>query len=288
MGLWSFFGKKTANSSLSDSEWLDLVCLSLEKQNLTIRDEPLPYFPSNEYQKRTTGASGKTSLREAFKFYCDCAKTFDEMDNVLSEQSVLLDFGVGWGRIARFFLKEISLSNIYGLDVEAESIQNCKACFGTENFFVCSAYPPTQLEPSMFTHIVGFSVFSHLSEKACRLWMEEFHRLLKPNGSLALTTRGKPFFGYCESLRGRTDLDGYSAALSMLFDDFEAAKAAYGRGEFVHSNKKEVSGGGAMTPEFYGETFIPEAYAREAYGDLFDLHTFDTGRFHPTLFFKKK
>lgn len=288
MRLMSWFGQKKEDHTFSNREWFDLLCLSIENQNLTIREDSLPAFPSKEYQVRTTGSSGKAPLKEAFDFYCDCAGTFESMHNPLTEQSALLDFGVGWGRIARFFLKEISLNNIYGLDVEAESIQNCKECFGTQNFFVCSAYPPTNLESSTFTHIVGFSVFSHLSEQACKLWMEEFHRLLKPNGSLALTTRGNPFFGYCESLMGKKNLDGYSAALSALFEDFEAAKAAYNRGEFVHSNKKEVSGGGAMTSEFYGETFIPEKYAREAYSHLFELHKFDASRFHPTMFFQKK
>ncbi|MDV3351553.1 class I SAM-dependent methyltransferase [Leptolyngbyaceae cyanobacterium CCMR0082] len=293
MGLWNIFRREKTTSELSPSElsnnqWFNLICSSLEKQNLVIRGNPLPSFPSSDYQERTTGISGKATLEEAFKFYCDCAQNFNGMNNALSEQSVVLDFGVGWGRIARFFLKETPLNNIYGLDVEAESIQICKECFGTNNFFVCSAYPPTQLAESTFTHIVGYSVFSHLSEEACRLWMEEFHRLLKPNGSLALTTRGNPFFRYCESLKGRTDLDSYSSGLSTLFEDFEAAKSAYNRGEFVHSNKKEVSGGGAMTSEFYGETFIPEAYARDAYKQLFELHNFDTTKFHPTMFFKKK
>lgn len=290
MSFWNFFKKRSENSghSVSNHAWFERVCSSLENQELTVRGEPLPSFPSDEYQARTTGSSGKESLKEAFNFYCDSAKAFEAMGNPLSEESVLLDFGVGWGRIARFFLKEVKLNNIYGLDVEPESIQNCKDCFGIENFFVCLPYPPSQLQSATFTHIVGFSVFSHLSEKACRLWMEEFHRLLKPNGSLALTTRGIPFFSYCEGLKRRKNLDGYSAALSTLFEDFEIPRAAYNRGEFVHSNKEEVSGGGTMTAEFYGETFIPEAYARDAYSHLFELNKFDTTRFHPTMFFKKK
>ena len=232
MSLWNFFRKGIAKSDLSDSEWFDMLCSSTEKQNMTIRGKRLPSFPSRDYQKKTTGASGKSTLREAFNFYCDCVKNFDSMQNPLSEKSSLLDFGVGWGRITRFFLKELPFENLYGIDVEEKSIQICKDSFGTENFFTCSAYPPTQLEDSTFTHIVGFSVFSHLSEKACKLWMAEFYRLLKPNGSLALTTRGNPFFNYCENLRGQQNLDAHSSTLSTLFDDFDAAKTAYNRGQF--------------------------------------------------------
>ena len=83
----------------------------------------------------------------------------------------------------------------------------------------------------------------------------------------------------------------YLKALSMLFDDFSEARSRYDLGEFVHSNREGVNGGGAMTAEFYGETFIPEKYARSAYSDLFDLEKFlfnPPRQTHPIMFFKRK
>jgi hypothetical protein len=120
--------------------------------------------------------------------------------------------------------------------------------------------------------------------------MREFNRILTPGGMVALTTRGRPFFDYCESLKdnGHT---GYLEALSMLFDDFSEARNRYDRGEFVHSNREGVNGGGAMTADFYGETFIPEKYARSAYADLFVLEKFlfnPSRQTHPIMFFRKK
>ena len=46
-----------------------------------------------------------------------------------------------------------------------------------------------------------------------------------------------------------------------------------------------------MTADFYGETFIPEKYARSAYSDLFVLEKFlfdPTRQTHPIMFFRKK
>jgi hypothetical protein len=46
-----------------------------------------------------------------------------------------------------------------------------------------------------------------------------------------------------------------------------------------------------MHANFYGETFIPEAYARAAYSELFTLErfVFDSPRqTHPIMFFRKK
>lgn len=46
-----------------------------------------------------------------------------------------------------------------------------------------------------------------------------------------------------------------------------------------------------MTAEFYGESFIPEAYARTAYADYFELEKFlfdERRQTQPILFFRRK
>jgi len=137
--------------------------------------------------------------------------------------------------------------------------------------------------------VVGYLVFSHFSEEACSKWMREFHRILRPGGIVALTTRGHPFFDYCESLQS-TEQAGYSHALSKLFDDSDDARARYDEGLFVHSNRKGVNGGGAMTADFYGETFIPQAYAETAYSLFFTLEKFlfsPPRQSQPILFFRR-
>jgi hypothetical protein len=65
------------------------------------------------------------------------------------------------------------------------------------------------------------------------------------------------------------------------------AKARYDRGEFVHSNAPGVTGGGVLDNGSYGETFIPERFAREALGGILPLFEFHVGEGHPILFFEK-
>ncbi len=272
-----------------DEAWFQELLASYRTPPVLYRGVPLPAFPSDEVQENTTGQAGEPTLREAFNFYSDCKHVFEQNGAPFNEQSALLDFGTGWGRIARFFLKDIPLSRIHGIDVTEVAIKSCREMFGTENFSVCPAFPPSRLPSSSFSHIVGYSVFSHLSENACLAWMQEFHRILAPGGVVSVTTRGYPFFDFCESLKGAGH-DGYLGALSELFDDFDDARARYRRGEFVHSNRLGVSGGGAMNDSFYGETFIPQAYLKR-YSEWFDVLEF---RFiperhtHPTLFFRRK
>jgi len=274
---------------LSQDEWFAAVCESYLNPPVVVNGKELPAFPTDTIQANTTGQSGVKTLKEAFIFYQDCIETFRDLRASIEPQHHLLDFGVGWGRIARFFLRELPIENIYGIDVMEEFVQICARTFRNDNFRVTTPFPPTQIPAGKFNFIVGYSVFSHLSEYACASWMKEFGRILTTGGLLALTTRGRPFFDFCESLQGKGHT-GYLDALSKLFDDFAHAGSRYDQGEFVHSNREGVAGGGAMTADFYGETFIPEKYARSAYADLFVLEKFlfePTRQTHPIMFFRK-
>jgi hypothetical protein len=274
---------------LIEDEWFKTVSESYLNPPVMVNGKELPAFPPDKIQENTTGQSGINTLKEAYIFYQDCSNTFRTLGLPIERGHRLLDFGVGWGRIARFFLRELPLENIYGIDVMDEFVQICTRTFRSSNFSVVKPFPPTPISGQTFDFIVGYSVFSHLSENACASWMKEFSRLLTPRGILALTTRGAPFFDFCESLQGKGH-PGYLGALSNLFDDFAEARRRYDRGEFVHSNR-DVAGGGAMTADFYGETFIPEKYARSAYEDLFTLENFlfdPTRQTHPIMFFRKR
>lgn len=275
---------------LSQDDWYRTICTSYTSPPVVVEGMQLPSFPSDAVQINTTGQCGADTLREAFVFYQDCVNVLTELGNPLEAHHSLLDFGVGWGRIARFFLNELPIQNVHGLDVMREFIDICRETFRNDNFHVTTPFPPSEYPAERFNVVVGYSVFSHLSEDACRAWMREFARILVPGGIVAITTRGRPFFDYCQSLKGQGH-EGYLESLSCMFNDFDEAKNRYDAGEFVHSNHDGVAGGGAMSADFYGETFIPQRYAETAYSDLFVLEKFlyeSSRQSHPIMFFRKK
>jgi SAM-dependent methyltransferase len=224
-------------------------------------------------------------MLEAWDFAALCLTRFTKSSRFGDPRKVLLDFGTGWGRIARCFLRDIPAEHIVGVDVEPDLVKICRATFPGPRFLGCNPLPPLSFRDESVDFIVGYSVFSHLSEAACRAWIAEFARILKPGGMAALTTRGRWFFDYAAALTGT---DPYSRALSKMFPDFADARARYDRGEFVHSNVDGVTGGGALDGGFYGETFIPEKYARETLGAAMPLGEFYQGQSHPIMFFEKR
>jgi ubiquinone/menaquinone biosynthesis C-methylase UbiE len=258
---------------LTDSEWAELLFESTRRSDVKFGDLFLPGFPPSELQINTTGMSGVDALFNAFKFYLICKRQFAAMNQPLIRGKRLLDFGVGWGRVARCFIRDLGIDNIFGTDVTPDFIDICSKTFRSSNFMVNDPYPPVLLPNERFEFIISCSVFSHLSNEAYEKWMGEFHRILVPGGCLVLTTRGRDFFDVCEAINEHQS-SGYGLALSKLFPDFSAARRAYDEGNFVHSNIQGVSGGGEMNSTFYGETFIPEPYARRVFGTQFEMVRF--------------
>jgi len=133
------------NIIMIQDEWFKKICNSYLNPPVFIDGKQLPSFPSDTIQANTTGQAGVNTLKEAFIFYQDCIETFKALGIPIKPQHNLLDFGIGWGRIARFFLRELPLDHIYGVDVTKEFVQICKQTFHSENFFTCNPFPPTSI-----------------------------------------------------------------------------------------------------------------------------------------------
>jgi ubiquinone/menaquinone biosynthesis C-methylase UbiE len=58
----------------------------------------------------------------------------------------MLDFGCGWGRMIRFFMKDIQTSKIWGSDPDKEMIEICKEQNKYCNFEHVNTYPPTPFQ----------------------------------------------------------------------------------------------------------------------------------------------
>jgi SAM-dependent methyltransferase len=268
--------------------WQAQVIRSLHVKGLqSPLGDPMPSFPPEQLQRNTTGLDGEAGIGQAFNFYRDIHRALDQSGLPLETNSRVLDFGVGWGRIARLFLRDVTRDNLYGIDVDPAFVEITANSFGSDNFSVCAPFPPTKFEDRSFDLVSAYSVFSHLSEAAFTAWLGEFARVLRPGGHLAFTTRHESFLDYCAWASTQRDLpSGYTRALGELFPDIKAARRKYRDGMFLHATSAGVSGGGPRTQEFYGETFIPKAYVERACGDRFTiaLESFDAARYDQACF----
>jgi 2-polyprenyl-3-methyl-5-hydroxy-6-metoxy-1,4-benzoquinol methylase len=244
-------------SALSDPEWLAILVRSLDEP--VIDGVRMPGFPNEGVQRSTVGSSGAQPLQEVFNFFSAVKRYGDQLGRPLQTDAHVLDFGCGWGRILRFFLKDCGPANLWGIDVDPELVGICRTTMNCATFDAIDPLPPTAFQDESFDVVVAYSVFSHLAEHASIAWVKEITRLLRPNGMMVVTTEAREFIELCRSLRGREHEFGWHKALANSFVDTEAAYRAYDAGEFLYA----PTGGGSYRPaDFYGEALIPEDYVR--------------------------
>jgi ubiquinone/menaquinone biosynthesis C-methylase UbiE len=231
----------------------------------------LPGMPSEQIQKRFTGAAGDQTLREGFFVYRMVKQIFLEQLGQIADRHTILDFGCGWGRISRFFLKDVQPSNLWGADCVEEIIQVCRQTNRWLNAELVGTLPPTRFPNDTFDLIYCYSVFSHLSEDAHKQWLAEFHRILRPGGLFIATTRSRDFIVQCAELRGRSELPEHLEGASKSFPNMQQSLSDYDRGVFCHS---PTGGGGILDTSFYGETCIPKAYVLNHWAKLFSIVSF--------------
>jgi SAM-dependent methyltransferase len=231
----------------------------------------LPAMPDEETQLRFTGMAGDNTLHEAYMMYRLCKQLIQRHLEPRASLGHVLDYGCGWGRVIRFFLKDVEPSKLWGVDPFAEVLDVAKQTDRWCTFQLIPTMPPTSLPDEAFDVVYLFSVFSHLSEDAHLRLLAEFKRLLKPGGLVIATTRPREFILRCAELRSQVDLPPHLQGGARSFEDTDAALVAYDQGEFCFS----PSGGGDMLEgSFYGEACIPRRYAEEHWSEHFTLLDF--------------
>jgi hypothetical protein len=206
---------------------------------------------------RYTARAGRDNLRQAFNFYkyvCSACK--------LSEvnEPRILDFGGGWGRISRFFLRDARPEHIYIADCMIDAIYRLHATGNPCKILKNDPLPPIVGLDTQFDVIVAFSVFSHLSEPFLRAWLTYLMDCLHPEGYLVFTTRGRQFIDQLDQLH-RDSLSIHSYLRDKLPPPQEV-RERYLKGEFQFY---PTGGGEELTSDFYGEALIPRRYFETHY-----------------------
>ena len=229
----------------------------------------LPGYPADDVQLRFAGASGDDTLRDAFRFY-QLARRLAASHGVSHLDSVL-EFGCGWGRIIRFFLRDVERQHLWGIDCLPLAVETCQKTNPYATFSLVDTLPPTTVPSASFDLIYAYSVFSHLSEAAHLAWLDEFVRLLKPRGLLIVTTRPRDFVTWCEQLRQSNEPGEWALGLKMAFPDAAAALRRYDGGEYIYH---PLGGGDVLDASFFGETCIPREYVVQKWAGQYDVLDF--------------
>jgi SAM-dependent methyltransferase len=253
---------------IDDSEWFELQ-FAPERARIS-HGIPMPGVPTDAEQITFTGMCGRENLQQAFSFY-QYVRGSTGVSRL--EDPKILDFGGGWGRIARLWLRETEARNITVADTMAFAIDCLKKTGAPFRIIHNPPMPPLPgAQPASFDVIYAYSVFSHLSETYSRLWIDHHLTLLRPGGYFVFTTRGDRFMLDLAGIKaaagtkvgGAHEEAGVNEYLEQLrrLPEPDLIRERYRAGRFQffplqHSHHVE---------ECAGETIIPEGWLRANYG----------------------
>jgi SAM-dependent methyltransferase len=169
--------------------------LSLPNPEYPELSRALPAMASAEVQRNWTGNDGYALLRQTLNFVRSVRYSLSLLTGQRLEGAKIMDFGCGYGRIARLMYYFTNPTNLFCVDPWDESIRLCRESRMLGNFFV-SDYLPVSLpfSENRFDLIYCFSVFTHLSSRATRAALNTLRRYISPGGLLVITIRPEEYW----------------------------------------------------------------------------------------------
>jgi hypothetical protein len=266
---------------LSDQGWLELLVASLSSRN--VAGIALPGFPSAEVQAQFTGSSREQTLQEAFGVYTFIRDTCAALGRPLGVDSRLLDFGVGWGRFLRIFIRNIAAENLYGCDIDPDVLRLCRELGLPGN--LDRIYPNGKLPypDGWFDAMYAYSVFTHLPEAVHLHWMRELARVSRPGCVFALTLEPRGFIDFVAGLGSRQDLQpGWHQKLATFAPRCPEFLADFDNGRIAYM---PTGGGDHRDESVYGDAVVPLAFIEQNWSNDFKVHEYidDPARFYQAM-----
>jgi SAM-dependent methyltransferase len=188
------------------------LMFSMPDPEFPLLSRVLPRMASPEIQTQWTGASGAHLLQQTLSFVRSAACNFNQLTGRCLDSARILDYGCGYGRIARLMYYFTEPERLVGVDPWDRSIAICKDCGLGENFRQSDYLPrdlPVGKKP--FDLIYAFSVFTHLSPRATRLALDACRRYISRKGVLLITIRPIEYWSLDESVHGLSDTTALQA-----------------------------------------------------------------------------
>ncbi|MDT9179482.1 MAG: class I SAM-dependent methyltransferase [Limnospira sp. PMC 1238.20] len=253
----------------SDSEWLNLLIESVKQE--TVQGLHFPKFPPDSIQAQFVGSSGENSLREAYRFYDFFKNEATKAGAIINKNSTILDFGTGWGRFLRFFWKDVSENGLHGVDIDPSIIELCRSLGVPGNLQTIDPLGSLPYSDSSLDFILAYSVFTHLPENVHLHWMQEFKRVVRSGGIVAITIEPRRFLEFVAGLKNQTPENAWHAGLQKFSDYAEQSIPLYDSGDLVYL----PTGGGAFRePNVYGDAVCPVSFLEKNWMPEFSVRSY--------------
>jgi SAM-dependent methyltransferase len=236
-----------------------------------------PSFPSPEIQRQFVGSTFDSAMKEALAFYLFTREYMHRSTYEQCHASRYLDFGCGWGRFSRVFLRDFARESIIGVDIDDEMINFCKSANLPGQYLTIGHDQELPFPSESVRLITAYSVFTHLPPKLFEHWIAELGRVMAPGALLALTVEPPRFLSFVAGIRDN-DPSPWHRGLAAHKKDIPNHRR---RLETDGIAFLPTGGGGVRTPDIYGDTVVIRGYIESAVANFGEVlsNVDDPGRF---------
>ena len=253
---------------LSDEAWLEGHKRSISEP---VQDgRSWPGFPDEWIQKAFVGSSYEHALQEAWNFHrfaMDASHRWSRW----CEARRYLDFGCGWGRIGRFFLREFERGDMAGVDVDPGMIDFCVNAGVPGHHLLAHNGRPLPFSDGQFRLVTAYSVFTHLPEPLFRAWLAELLRITAKDGLIVFTVEPPRFLDFVAGIDSEAPETGWHGALAGSLGSLEDRLRELGERGVTYL---PTGGGPHRPPESYGDTVVRPEFIQSAAGRLGKLQSY--------------
>jgi SAM-dependent methyltransferase len=226
---------------LSLFDYADLMW-SLPHADLPAISQLLPRMADEAAQLGWNGKSGMDLRNHTVDFCRILSARFLQITGRPMDNTRILDFGCGWGRVLRLLYWYTDPQNCCGVDAMHQAVQRCK----DDNVLgriVQSEYIATDLDVGdrRYDLIVAFSVFTHTPLRVAQVALANLRRKIRNNGLLAITVRPVEFWAQSGS-------EDYAEAHRTTGFSFKPIGVTAPDGE-------DIYGETSMTPQWLSASF---------------------------------
>lgn len=277
---------RTVFGGISDSRWLRILKRSV-KQPL-IKGVRLPGFPPRELQSSTVGTADERTLDEAFRFYTFVTDASAIHGVPIRAHSEILDFGVSWGRIIRFFMKDVDPERLHGVDTSSDYLRAARETAVPGQLHQIDPLGQLPYREHFFDLVYAYSVFTHLPEHVQTHWLAEIARTLKPGALLVATVEPPRFLDFFAGIDPEDrNLHPWHADMARKIRAAPNLKPRLRSSGYVYI---PTVSDGDVAGEVYGDCVMTPEYVRRHWSRFFDVVEYldDADRFWQAVVVARK
>lgn len=224
-------------------------------------------FPPEQLMYHTTGL---TKDRDFAHHGADILRALSAASpKPLNTLEAVLDFGVGVGRVARYF-KGFS-GRYVGVDIDQANLDWVLKALPWVEATVTEPGAPLPFEAAAFDGVISVSVFTHVDRSTTEFYVKELHRVTRRGGIVFVTLHGERALARALAEETVAGLMGVArerlelAASNVAKEGFDFAE------QHTHLTRSNYR---------YGTTFLSQAGAESIFGRRFRVLNFVPGAIH--------